>query len=97
MTKRELATRIAKQTNQNIYDVITLLEAQMTVMKEAMSQGESIYLRGFGTFRIIHRKAKVGQVIKHKKAIHIPARLYPKFFPCKSFKNLVNTTNDTTE
>lgn len=97
MTKRELATRIAKQTKLNAYDVLTVLEAQMTVMKEAMSQGESIYLRGFGTFKLIHRKAKIGQVITRKEAIHIPACQLPKFTPCKSFKNLVNSQTETTE
>ena len=94
MTKRELATRIAEQTKVTVNEAVAMIDAQLAAIKEAMSKGESLYLRGFGTFKVIQRKAKIGQVIKRREAIHIPARLTPKFVPCKTFKNLVNTQPD---
>jgi DNA-binding protein HU-beta len=44
---------------------------------------------GFGTFRVIKRKARVGRNPQTGETIQIPAKKVPKFVPGKNLKNKV--------
>jgi len=57
----------------------------MDAVKETMSSGENIYLRGFGSFIIKHRAEKTGRNISKKTTIKIPAHNVPTFKPAKVF------------
>ena len=50
-----------------------------------MSQGENIYIRGFGSFITKKRAAKIGRNIKKNIAVDIPEHYIPAFKPAKEF------------
>lgn len=89
MTKQEIITRIAKQTGMEKTIVMTVVEAFMENVKEAMIGGNEVFLRGFGSFIIKQRAEKVARNISKNTTIVIPAHSIPAFKPAKAFLNAV--------
>ncbi len=87
MTKNEVAEILSTKTGMKMSTAINAVEGIMEIMSETFSKGESIFLRGFGTYRVVVRKAKTGQDITRKKTIHIPERRTVKFIPSKTLKD----------
>ena len=56
MTKAEIANEVAKSTGIDKAAAVAVIEQFMTVVKDSLSRGENVYLRGFGSF-IIKRRA----------------------------------------
>jgi len=59
----------------------------MDSVKDAMAQGQNVYLRGFGSFIIKKRAMKVARNISKNTTITIPEHNIPAFKPSKSFIN----------
>jgi DNA-binding protein HU-beta len=57
----------------------------METVKENMSQGENIYLRGFGSFLLKERKEKKARIISKNETIIVPAHYKPVFKPAPEF------------
>ena len=58
-------------------------------MKGSVIAGESVYLRGFGSFIIKHRAQKAARNITKKTTLTIPAHNIPAFKPAKVFLEAV--------
>jgi DNA-binding protein HU-beta len=65
------------------------LEEFFKSVKGSLSEGENVYIRGFGSFVIKKRAKKVGRHIKQNKAIEIPEHYIPSFKPAKIFTEQV--------
>lgn len=89
MIKAELVSKISDKTGIEKRAVFCIVEELMATVKDAMVQGENVYLRGFGTFEIVHKAAKVGRNITKNTSLEIPAHNVPKFKPCKEFVSQV--------
>ena len=89
MTKLELIKEICKRTGVDNTSVTNTIEAMMSVMKDTMSKGECIYLRGFGSFILKHRAQKTARNISKNQTIIVPAHDLPAFKPCKDFMEAV--------
>lgn len=85
MTKAEIVSEIASKTGYEKSAVQQTVEQFMDIVKESLQKGDSVYLRGFGSFIIKERKAKIGRNISKKTSIEIPAHSIPAFKPAKSF------------
>lgn len=59
MTKEELVTEICGRTGLKKDVVLATVETAMDVVKETMAAGENVYLRGFGSFTLKERAAKL--------------------------------------
>ena len=64
-------------------------ESFFTEVKTSLSDGENVYIRGFGSFHIKRRAKKVGRHIKKNIAIEIPEHYIPAFKPAKIFVDQV--------
>lgn len=91
MTKAEVITEISQKTGIDKADVSATLEGFFTVVKNSLSQGENIYVRGFGSFIVKRRAEKIGRIISRKQAIVIPEHSIPSFKPAKVFMEKVRT------
>lgn len=58
MTKAEIVKQIARETGVEAVAVTAVVEEFMKQVRGALATKENVYLRGFGTFLIKHRKAK---------------------------------------
>ena len=85
MTKADIVNEIAEKTGVERTIVLNTVESFMKVVKNNMTQGKNIYLRGFGTFLCKKRAAKIGRNIKKNIAVHIPEHYIPAFKPAKEF------------
>lgn len=85
MRKADLINNIAEKTGIPKVDVLVTLEAMFKEIKESLSIGENIYIRGFGSFITKKRAAKIGRNIKKNVAVHIPEHYIPAFKPSKEF------------
>lgn len=85
MTKAELAKEIASKTGLENKDVLVIVESLMETIKTSMSEGEEVFLRGFGSFIIKHRANKTARNISKNTTVIVPAHDIPAFRPAKEF------------
>ena len=61
----------------------------MEQVKNALTDGENVYLRGFETFLIKQRAAKTARNISTNTTIIVPAHSIPAFKPSKEFTSKI--------
>jgi DNA-binding protein HU-beta len=91
MRKADIVSIIADKTGLPKVDVLICMETLFTEIKDQLTQGENIYIRGFGSFITKKRAAKVGRIVKRNIAVNIPEHYIPSFKPVKEFVNDVKT------
>jgi DNA-binding protein HU-beta len=89
MTKAEIVNQISESTGVEKVAVQAVVEAMMKNVKDSLSRGENVYLRGFGSFIIKKRAEKKGRNISKNTTIIIPAHNIPSFKPAKVFMEQV--------
>lgn len=82
----ESMARIAKIPKSTCKDC---LEAFIAVVSGALKQNKSVVLTGFGSFRVLKRKSRVGVNPATGKKMTIPAKKVPKFSAGKALKDMV--------
>ena len=92
MTKAEVINEIAEKTGIDKADVSATVEAFFSVVKSTMSEGENIYVRGFGSFVNKKRARKVARNISKNTAIIIDEHYIPSFKPSKVFVEKIKTS-----
>lgn len=85
MRKADLVASISEKTGIAKVDVLVSLESFFKEVKGRLSEGENVYIRGFGSFVVKKRAKKIGRHIKENKAIEIPEHYIPAFKPAKIF------------
>lgn len=85
MTKAEIVSNISSKLGLEKGDTQGVVEAFMEEIKGALTEGQNVYLRGFGSFIIKTRAQKTGRNISKNKSIIIPAHNIPAFKPAKTF------------
>lgn len=89
MTKAEIVVRINEKTGIEKTYALTMVESIMEIIKERLVNGESVYLRHFGTFGVITRRQKLGRNISKGTSVVIPEHKIPHFKPSKTFINMI--------
>jgi len=99
MRKADIVATISEKTGIPKVDVLVTLETFFKEVKESLSKDEPVYIRGFGSFIIKKRAAKIGRNIKRNVAVEIPEHFIPSFKPAKEFVTLVkeNATHATAD
>ena len=80
-----MVAAISEKTGVPKVDVLVTLESFFKEVKGSLSEGENVYVRGFGSFVIKKRAKKIGRHIKKNVAIEIPEHYIPSFKPAKVF------------
>ena len=89
MTKADIVNEISKSTGIDKASVLETIEKFMETVKDSLSHGESVYLRGFGSFTIKKRAEKTARNISKNTAMIVKAHNIPSFKPCPTFKEMV--------
>ena len=71
-------------------DIDKVLEIIFLEVEEALRGGKNIEIRGFGTYKIIKRKARIGRNPKNSELIQIPEKKAIKWKISKTFFNRLN-------
>ena len=89
MNKNELAQAIAKDGELTHAQATATIDAFTGAIQKAMKKGDDITLVGFGTFKVVKRKARTGVNPQTKEKLKIPARKAVKFVAGKTLKESV--------
>ena len=88
MNKSDLINEVAKvvRTKKEAQSAVDCVVSSIT---NAMRNGEDVVLTGFGTFKVVKRKARKGRNPNTGEEIEIRATKAPKFTPGKALKEAV--------
>ena len=92
MTKADVINQIAEKTGIDKADVSASVEAFFSIVKNNMSSGQNIYIRGFGSFINKKKARKIGRNITKNTAIVIDEHYAPKFKPSPEFVDLIKAS-----
>lgn len=91
MTKSELIETLSRKLNHLAYrDIELSVKSLLEMMSQSLSNGERIEIRGFGSFSLHHRPARVGRNPKTGEAVALPAKHVPHFKPGKELRERVD-------
>ncbi len=96
MTKSELIERIAAQQDQlSVKDVELAVKLMLEHMSQVLAVGERIEIRGFGSFSLHYRAARVGRNPKTGDSVELSGKYVPHFKPGKEMRDRVNESIQT--
>lgn len=91
VTKSELIERIAQRQSQlNAKDVELAVKTILEHMAKTLAGGQRIEIRGFGSFSLHHRPARVGRNPKTGEPVSLPGKYVPHFKPGKELRDRVD-------
>jgi DNA-binding protein HU-beta len=97
VTKAEVIAKISEKTGIQKDDVTQTIEAFFKVVKDSMSEGDNIYVRGFGSFINKKRAKKIARNISKNTAIVIDEHYVPAFKPSKVFIDKIKNSKKVKE
>lgn len=91
MTKSELIDRLVQRhTHLSQKDVELAVKQLLEEISAALASGDRIEIRGFGSFSVHHRPARMGRNPKTGQSVEIPEKYVPHFKPGKEMRERVN-------
>ncbi|CBA16100.1 integration host factor subunit beta [Xanthomonas albilineans] len=91
MTKSELIEILArKQVHLKSDDVDLAVKSLLEMMGGALSGGERIEIRGFGSFSLHYRPPRLGRNPKTGESVALPGKHVPHFKPGKELRERVS-------
>lgn len=95
MTKSELISLLAaKQPQLDYRDVELAVKELLEQMSAALSSGDRIEVRGFGSFSLHYRPPRTGRNPKTGASVQVPDKFVPHFKPGKELRERVNNGTD---
>ena len=74
MTKKDIALKIAEETNIKQIDVKLVVQKTLDHIIEALAAGKTVELRNFGVFKVKTRGSRMGRNPKTGTKVPIPER-----------------------
>ena len=90
MKRDEVARYVAAKTGVSIAASERVTQEVFNTILEAVADGVTVQIRGFGTFTTKARAQRIGRDTRTKEPIVIPSRVIPQFTPSPVFKEKVN-------
>jgi integration host factor subunit beta len=95
VVKSELVHMLSEKLHElQVKDVELALNCILAQMADALTQGERIEIRGFGSFELHHRPARIGRNPRTGVAVDLPAKLAVHFKPGKEMRDRVDAARD---
>jgi DNA-binding protein HU-beta len=88
MNKGDLINEVAKWVSSK-KEAQEAVDSVFSSITRALKKGDTVTLVGFGSFKVVERKARKGRNPQTGKEIDIKASKAPKFTPGKSLKEAV--------
>jgi integration host factor subunit beta len=91
MTKSELIARLADRFPQLVVkDAELSVKMILDAMTDALSKGDRIEIRGFGSFSLNYRPPRTGRNPKTGEKVQVPAKSVPHFKAGKELRERVD-------
>ena len=91
MTKSELIERITdRHPELSSKDIELAVKTILDTMSQALSHGDRIEIRGFGSFSLHFRNPRLGRNPKTGESVELKGKYVPHFKPGKELREQVN-------
>jgi len=90
MTKAELVDTLAVTLQLTKHQTETVVNLFVQCITDALRQGDKVELRGFGSFRLRHRRARVARNPRTGAPVQMPAKQVPWFTAGKILHVMLN-------
>jgi len=91
MTKSELITRLVEHFPQlSVKDTNYAVKVTFDTLAAALASGRRVEIRGFGSFSLNLRPARIGRNPKSGEKVMVPEKSVPHFKPGKELRKRVN-------
>ncbi len=91
MNKQELIDLVSEEVEVSKASVNKVLDALLHTIKNAVAEGDTVQLIGFGSFGAGERAARTGRNPKTGEPLEIAAAKVVKFSAGKAFKDALNS------
>ena len=88
MTKAELVDHVAETVQLPKNKIDTVVTRFLQGIMDALHAGDTVELRGFGSFRLRHRQARAGRNPRTGDTVQIAAKAVPTFAAGKTFQEM---------
>ncbi|MCA9751176.1 MAG: HU family DNA-binding protein [bacterium] len=93
MTKADLVDHVTAATGLTKRDVAIVVDRFIDAVSEALAAGSHIEIRGFGSFKVKSRRARVARNPRTGATVEVPEKLVPYFKVSKELKKVVEDSN----
>ncbi len=93
MTKADLVETIAQTTGLSKKDTNVVVNGILENISRALSGGDKVELRGFGSFKVKQRRSRRARNPRTGSAVDVPSKLVPYFKASNELKDKVNGDN----
>ena len=90
MNRSELIIAIKDKANLSRKDAEKVVDTFFDTVKETLSKGERVEIRGFGSFTVKNYKPYIGRNPKTGVQINVPSKKLPFFKVGKELKEMVD-------
>ena len=90
MTKGDIINIVAEGTGLTKVETAAVIDGFLATIGYALQTGDSVTLRGFGSFRTVHRIERRSTNPKTGKEMYVPERTAPVFKASLDLRKLVN-------
>ncbi|MBI5025441.1 MAG: integration host factor subunit beta [Nitrospirae bacterium] len=91
MTKAALIEKVSEKVGSlTKKQTEVVVEAIFDSIKEALAKGEKVEIRGFGNFRLRHRRFRKARNPKTGASVEVPPKRVPYFKVGKELKEMVD-------
>lgn len=89
MTKHELMKVLVREHSYNRIEADFTVRVMLEILSDLLARGNRIEIRGFGTFGVLLRSARVGRNPRSGKPLDIPAKKYIRFRAGKKIRESI--------
>ena len=89
MTRADLAEKVAKTVKVPRKNAKIIVDVLFEKIVEALKRGEKVEFRGFGTFKVKSRKARMARNPKTGEPTQVPEKTVVTFKPHTELKNKI--------
>ncbi len=90
MTKADLVEKVARTIKLTKKETEVIVGIIFQSITDSLSDGHKVEIRGFGSFRIRERNAKIGRNPKSGERVEVPAKKVPFFKAGKELRAMVD-------
>ncbi|MFQ5677329.1 MAG: HU family DNA-binding protein, partial [bacterium] len=90
LTKGDIINIVAEGTGLTKLETGAVVDGFLATIGYALQTGDSVTIRGFGSFRTVQRRERISKNPKTGKMMHVPDRTAPVFKASIDLKKLVN-------
>ncbi len=90
LTRSDIAEAITQEFHVNKFEALDFVEAVLGEITDALVDGETVKITGFGTFKILNKKERMGRNPKTQEPAVISARKAISFKASTILKKRIN-------